>query len=162
MGPVNNLMIPEWDDLVYRGLWHEALERLHKEGQQFPRIYRASIAPHALRSGLRAWHQQPAGSRLRISSARSSNFGFNQGWVAPRAARRNARPGKKVAVVEFRSGRTFRRRPAQQSRPSGSPYLNDADRIGGLLMYGIPNMKLEKSTVQRRVRSAGTGKALTS
>ena len=76
--------------------------------------------------------------------------GFEEGWIVARAARRR-RTGKKVAVVGSGPGGAGLRRAAQPRRATWVTVFERADRIGGLLMYGIPNMKLDKEVVQRRV-----------
>ena len=109
--PVNNL-IPEWNDLVYRGLWREALERLHKTNN-FPE-FTGRVCP------------APCEGACVVGINAPPIVGSGPSGLAC-AAQLN-RTGHQVTVYER------------------------ADRIGGLLMYGIPNMKLEKeAVVQRRV-----------
>lgn len=142
--PVNNL-IPEWNDLVYRGLWRDALDRLHKTNN-FPEFTgRVCPAPceGACTVGL-------VGEPVAIKTLERSiiDHGFEEGWVTPQPPA--VRTGKKVAVVG--SGPSGLAAAAQLNNAGHTVTVFErADRIGGLLMYGIPNMKLDKDTVQRRV-----------
>lgn len=144
--PVNNL-IPEWNDLVYRGLWREALERLHKTNN-FPEFTgRACPAPceGSCVLGINA----PPVTIKNIENTIIER-GFEEGWVNPEPPA--TRTGKKVAVVG--SGPAGLAAAQQLNRAGHSvTVLERADRPGGLLMYGIPNMKLDKDeVVMRRIR----------
>ncbi len=142
--PVNNL-IPEWNDLVYRGLWQDALDRLLKTNN-FPEFTgRVCPAPceGACTVGL-------VGEPVTIKTIEQEiiDRGFDEGWMAPSPPR--VRTGKKVAVVG--SGPSGLACAAQLNSVGHSVTVFErADRIGGLLMYGIPNMKLDKNVVKRRV-----------
>lgn len=142
--PVNNL-IPEWNDLVYRGLWQDALERLLKTNN-FPEFTgRVCPAPceGACTVGL-------IGEPVAIKTIERAiiDRGFEEGWMQP--APPKVRTGKKVAVVG--SGPSGLACADQLNKVGHTVTVFErADRIGGLLMYGIPNMKLDKRTVQRRV-----------
>jgi glutamate synthase (NADPH/NADH) small chain len=142
--PINNL-IPEWNDLVFRGLWRDALDRLHKTNN-FPEFTgRVCPAPceGACNLGL---IENPV--TIKNNECSIIDRAFAEGWVQPEAPAR--RTGKKVAVVgSGPSGLAC----AEQLNKAGHQVtvFERADRIGGLLMYGIPNMKLDKSVVQRRV-----------
>lgn len=142
--PLSNL-IPEWNDLIYRGLWKEAFHRLLKTNN-FPE-FTGRVCPSpcegACTLGLNADPVTNKNNEYAIIEK-----AYDEGWMAPQPPTR--RTGRKVAVVG--------------SGPSGlacADQLNKAghevtvfernDRIGGLLMYGIPNMKLDKKYVQRRV-----------
>ncbi len=142
--PINNL-IPEWNDLVYRGLWREALERLQKTNN-FPEFTgRVCPAPceGACTAGL---HESPV--TVKNNEYAIVEKGFEEGWVVPKPP--VIRTGKKVAVVG--SGPAGLAAAAQlNSAGHWVTLFERADRIGGLLMYGIPNMKLDKKLVQRRV-----------
>ncbi len=142
--PINNL-IPEWNDLVYRGLWKEALERLHKTNN-FPE-FTGRVCPAPCEGSCVLGITDPPVTIKNIECAIIDN-GFAQGWV--KAEPPEKRTGKKVAVVG--SGPAGLAAAAQLNRAGHwvTVYERD-DRIGGLLMYGIPNMKLDKSIVQRRV-----------
>lgn len=142
--PVNNL-IPEWNDLVYRGLWREALERLHKTNN-FPE-FTGRVCPAPCEGSCTLGIIEPAVTIKSIEAA-IIDKGFEEGWVVPHPPEK--RTGKKVAVVG--SGPSGLACAAQLNSVGHSVTVYErADRIGGLLMYGIPNMKLDKNYVQRRV-----------
>ncbi len=141
--PINNL-IPEWNDLVYRGLWREALDRLHKTNN-FPEFTgRVCPAPceGSCNAGLIA---EPV--TIKQIECSIIDKGWEMGWV--RAEPPQVRTGKRVAVVG--SGPAGLCAAAQLNRAGHSVTVFEReDRVGGLLMYGIPNMKLDKRLVQRR------------
>jgi len=143
--PINNL-IPEWNDLVYKGQWKEALIRLHKTNN-FPE-FTGRVCPAPCEGSCTVGLN---GDPVTIKSIEVSiiDRAFRDGWVEPDRPR--TRTGKKVAVVG--SGPAGLACAAQLNRAGhGVTVFERADRIGGLLMYGIPNMKLDKSVVQRRVK----------
>ncbi len=142
--PINNL-IPEWNDLVYRGLWREALDRLHKTNN-FPE-FTGRVCPAPCEGSCVLGINEPAVTIKSIECA-IIDKGFEMGWVQPEPPA--VRTGKKAAVVG--SGPAGLAAAAQLNRAGHSVTVFErADRIGGLLMYGIPNMKLDKGIVQRRV-----------
>jgi glutamate synthase (NADPH/NADH) small chain len=142
--PVNNL-IPEWNDLIYRGLWQEALQRLHKTNN-FPE-FTGRVCPAPCEGSCVLGLNELPVTIKNIEAAIIDN-GFNQGWVV--AEKPEMRTGKKVAVIG--SGPAGLACAAQLNRAGHLVTVYErADRIGGLLMYGIPNMKLDKKIVQRRV-----------
>jgi glutamate synthase (NADPH/NADH) small chain len=142
--PINNL-IPEWNDLVYRGLWKEALERLHKTNN-FPEFTGRVCPAPCEGSCVLGLNELPV--TIKTIEAAIIDNGFVQGWVTPEAPQK--RTGKKVAVIG--SGPSGLSCAAQLNRAGHLVTVYErADRIGGLLMYGIPNMKLDKQIVQRRV-----------
>ncbi|MGZ8938993.1 MAG: glutamate synthase subunit beta [Limisphaerales bacterium] len=142
--PINNL-IPEWNDLVYRGLWHEALERLHKTNN-FPEFTGRVCPAPCEGSCVLGIHSPPV--TIKNIEASIADRGWDEGWIT--AEPPAVRTGKKVAVVG--SGPAGLCAAAQLNRAGHTVTVFErADRIGGLLMYGIPNMKLDKSQVQRRV-----------
>ncbi len=142
--PVNNL-IPEWNDLVYRGLWKEALERLHKTNN-FPE-FTGRVCPAPCEGSCVLGMNEPAVTIKNIEYS-IIDKGFAEGWVKPEPPEK--RTGKKVAVVG--SGPAGLACAAQLNRAGHLVTVYErADRIGGLLMYGIPNMKLDKKVVQRRL-----------
>jgi glutamate synthase (NADPH) small chain len=143
--PINNL-IPEWNDLVYRGLWQEALERLHKTNN-FPEVT-GRVCPAPCEGSCVLGINTPAVTIKNIECA-IADRGWEEGWIV--AEPPGARTGKKVAVVG--SGPAGLCAAAQLNR-SGHwvTVFERADRFGGLLMYGIPNPKLDKTkVVQRRL-----------
>lgn len=142
--PVNNL-IPEWNDLVYRGLWKEALERLHKTNN-FPEFTGRVCPAPCEGSCVLGMNELPV--TIKNIECSIIDRGFAEGWVTPEPPEK--RTGKKVAVVG--SGPAGLACAAQLNRAGhGVTVYERADRIGGLLMYGIPNMKLDKTIVQRRL-----------
>ncbi|SEM99355.1 glutamate synthase subunit beta [Nitrosomonas marina] len=142
--PINNL-IPEWNDLVYRGLWKQALERLHKTNN-FPE-FTGRVCPAPCEGSCVLGIIEPPVTIKTIEQA-IADKGFEEGWIVPEPPR--YRTGKKVAVVG--SGPSGLSCAAQLNRAGHLVTVYErADRIGGLLMYGIPNMKLDKTVVQRRV-----------
>ncbi|MEW6749988.1 MAG: glutamate synthase subunit beta [Candidatus Latescibacterota bacterium] len=142
--PLHNL-IPEWNDLVYRGLWREALERLHRTND-FPE-FTGRVCPAPCEGACVVGLGQPAVTIKSIECA-IVDRGFEEGWIVPQPPPR--RTGKRVAVVG--SGPAGLACAAQLNRAGHwVTVLERADRIGGLLTYGIPNMKLDKRLVQRRV-----------
>src|SRR5438034_8621733 len=142
--PINNL-IPEWNDLVYRGLWKEALERLHKTNN-FPEFTGRVCPAPCEGSCVLGLNELPV--TIKTIEQAIIDKGFENGWVVPQPPLK--RTGKKVAVVG--SGPAGLAAAAQLNRAGHQVTVFErADRIGGLLMYGIPNMKLDKRTVQRRV-----------
>ncbi|HEV3237237.1 MAG TPA: glutamate synthase subunit beta [Gemmataceae bacterium] len=142
--PINNL-IPEWNDLVYRGLWREALERLHKTNN-FPE-FTGRVCPAPCEGSCVLGISEPPVTIKNIEMA-IVDRGFEEGWIVPEPPAK--RTGKRVAVVG--SGPAGLSAAAQLNRAGHwVTVFERADRIGGLLMYGIPNMKLDKHTVERRV-----------
>ncbi|MEI8044956.1 MAG: glutamate synthase subunit beta, partial [Verrucomicrobiota bacterium] len=138
--PVNNL-IPEWNDLVYRGRWQEALERLHKTNN-FPE-FTGRVCPAPCEGSCVLGINDPP---VTIKSLECSiiDHGWANDWVVPKPPR--TRTGKRVAVVG--SGPAGLCAAAQLNRAGHFVTVFErADRVGGLLMYGIPNMKLDKAKV---------------
>lgn len=144
-GCPNHNLIPEINDLVYRGLWKGALARLLKYNN-FPE-FTSRVCPAPCEGACTAGLATEPVTTKNIEFAVIEK-GFEKGWVKPRPPAR--RSGKKVAVVgSGPSGLAC----ADQLNRAGHlvTVFERADRIGGLLMYGIPYMKLEKWVVQRRV-----------
>ena len=143
--PIHNL-IPEWNDLVYRGLWREALERLHKTNN-FP-DFTGRVCPAPCEGSCVLGITSPPVTIKNIECA-IADKGWEEGWIKPEAPA--VRTGKKVAVVG--SGPAGLCAAAQCNRAGHLVTVFErADRPGGLLMYGIPNMKLDKKLVLRRVK----------
>jgi NAD(P)H-dependent glutamate synthase small subunit len=142
--PINNL-IPEWNHLVYSGHWERALKRLHKTNN-FPE-FTGRVCPAPCEGACVLGITNPAVTIKNIEHA-IIDHGFEEGWVT--AVVPESRTGKTVAVVG--SGPAGLAAAAQLNKAGHSVTVYErADRIGGLLMYGIPNMKLGKDVVQRRV-----------
>jgi glutamate synthase (NADPH/NADH) small chain len=142
--PVNNL-IPTWNDLVWKGRWREALRTLHSTNN-FPeftgRICPAPCEPACVLS----INESPV--TIKTIEQNIIDRGFLEGWVQPEAPR--LRTGKKIAIVG--SGPAGLAAAQQLNRAGHSiTVFEKHDRIGGLLRYGIPDFKLEKRVVDRRL-----------
>ena len=141
--PINNL-IPEWNDLVYRGLWKEALDRLHKTNN-FPE-FTGRVCPAPCEGSCVLGINNPPVTIKNIECT-IIDHGWEQGWV--KAEPPQKRTGKKVAIVG--SGPAGLTAAAQLNRAGHWVTVYEkCDRPGGLLMYGIPNMKLDKEKVLMR------------
>jgi glutamate synthase (NADPH/NADH) small chain len=144
--PINNL-IPEWNDLVYRNLWSQALDRLLKTNN-FPE-FTGRVCPAPCEGSCTLGSIDPAVTIKNIEVSIIER-GYEEGWVV--AAPPAIRTGKKVAVVG--SGPAGLSAAAQLNKAGHSVTVFErADLPGGLLMYGIPNMKLDKrEVVLRRIK----------
>jgi glutamate synthase (NADPH/NADH) small chain len=143
--PIHNL-IPEWNDHVYRGFWRDAWERLMKTNN-FPE-FTGRVCPAPCEGSCVLGIIQPPVTIKNIECS-IIEHAFAEGWVEPKQIA--VRTGKKVAVVG--SGPSGLAAADQLNKAGHSVTVFERDdRIGGLLMYGIPNMKLDKqAVVQRRV-----------
>ena len=143
--PIHNL-IPEWNDLVYKDQWHEALIRLHKTNN-FPE-FTGRVCPAPCEGACVLGITDPSVTIKNIEMA-IIDRGFEEGWV--KAEPPKTRTQYKVAVVG--SGPAGLAAAAQLNKAGHNVTVYErADRIGGLLMYGIPNMKLAKNeVVERRI-----------
>jgi glutamate synthase (NADPH/NADH) small chain len=143
--PVDNL-IPDWNDLVYRGRWQDALERLHRTNNLPEMTGRVCPAPCEV-SCVLGLIEPPVSIKLNEYSIVEK--GFAEGWIKPEPPK--VRTGKKVAVVgSGPSGLAA----AQQLNRAGHlvTVFEKNDRVGGLLRYGIPDFKLEKRVIDRRLK----------
>jgi glutamate synthase (NADPH/NADH) small chain len=143
--PLGNI-IPDWNDLVYRDQWHEAINRLHATNN-FPEFTgRVCPAPCEAACVLGINEDPVAIKQIECAIA---DHAFDEGWIV--AEPPTVRTGKKVAVIG--SGPAGMAAAQQLNRAGHAVTVFErADRPGGLLMYGIPDFKLEKSRVIRRVK----------
>jgi len=144
--PLGNI-IPDWNDLVYRDRWKEAIERLHATNN-FPEFTgRLCPAPceNSCVLGLDVYSQPVTIKQMEVSII---DHAWNEGWVKPQPAHKKS--GKKVAVVG--SGPAGLACAQQLARVGHAVTVFErADRIGGLLRYGIPEFKMEKRHINRRM-----------
>jgi glutamate synthase (NADPH) small chain len=142
--PVNNI-IPDWNDLVYRGRWKEAVRQLHATNN-FPE-FTGRICPAPCEAACVLGITDPPVTIKQIEK-NIVERGFKEGWIRPQPPR--MRTGKSVAIVGSGPAGLA---AAQQLRRAGHAVTvyEKADRIGGLLRYGIPNFKMEKHIIDRRV-----------
>ena len=143
--PIDNL-IPEWNDLVYNNEWQEALERLEKTNN-FPE-FTGRVCPAPCEGACVLGLNNPAVTIKNIELA-IVDKGFEEGWIKTRLI--ESRSGKNVAIVGSGPAGLAAADELNQMGHSVKVYER-SDRIGGLLMYGIPNMKLGKDVVDRRVK----------
>jgi glutamate synthase (NADPH) small chain len=142
--PVNNI-IPDWNDLVYRGEWREALAVLHSTNN-FPE-FTGRICPAPCEAGCTLNIDDKPVTIKTIECAIIDKAWENE-WITPQPARH--RTGKRVAVVG--SGPAGLACAQQLSRAGHEVTVFEKnDRIGGLLRYGIPDFKMEKHTIDRRI-----------
>ncbi|MAU92113.1 MAG: FAD-binding protein, partial [Gammaproteobacteria bacterium TMED182] len=138
--PISNL-IPEWNDLIYKHQWRDALDRLHKTNN-FPE-FTGRVCPAPCEGACVLGITNPAVTIKNIEAA-IIDRGFEEGWVIPEPPEH--RTGKTIAVIG--SGPCGLSAAAQLNKAGHSVTVFEReDRIGGLLMYGIPNMKLEKNMI---------------
>ncbi|MGD9723835.1 MAG: glutamate synthase subunit beta [Pirellulales bacterium] len=142
--PLGNI-IPDWNDLVYRNRWREAIDRLHATNN-FPE-FTGRVCPAPCEAACVLGINEDPVSIKRIEMA-IADRAFEEGWIVPEVPA--TRTGKKVAVVGSGPAGLA---AAQQLNRAGHwvTVFERADRPGGLLMYGIPDFKLEKSRVWRRI-----------
>ena len=143
--PVNNL-IPDWNDLVYNGRWEAAIRRLHSTNN-FPE-FTGRICPAPCEAACVLAIDQPAVS-IKLIERGVVDRAWDEGWIHPEPPEQNT--GKRVAVVGSGPAGLA---AAQQLRRAGHSVTvyEKSDRIGGLLRYGIPNFKLEKHVLDRRLQ----------
>jgi glutamate synthase (NADPH/NADH) small chain len=142
--PVNNL-IPDWNDLVYNNRWEAAIRRLHSTNN-FPE-FTGRICPAPCEAACVLGINQPPVS-IKLIERSIVERGWDEGWIRPEPPERST--GKRIAVVGSGPAGLA---AAQQLRRAGHSVTvyEKSDRIGGLLRYGIPNFKLEKHVIDRRI-----------
>ncbi len=142
--PINNL-IPEWNDLVYNGKWEEAADRLHLTNN-FPEFTGRVCPAPCEGSCTLGINQDPV--TIKNIEVTISDRAFSKNWITPNSP--PEKTGKKIAVIG--SGPAGLACADQLNKVGHQVTVYErADRPGGLLMYGIPNMKLDKKIVQRRI-----------
>jgi glutamate synthase (NADPH/NADH) small chain len=143
--PVNNL-IPDWNDLAYNNKWERAIRRLHATNN-FPE-FTGRICPAPCEAACVLGIDQPPVS-IKLIEKSIVERAWEEGWIHPEPPEHNT--GKRVAVVGSGPAGLA---AAQQLRRAGHSVTvyEKADRIGGLLRYGIPNFKLEKHVIERRLK----------
>jgi glutamate synthase (NADPH/NADH) small chain len=143
--PVNNI-IPDWNDLVYRGRWREAIRRLHATNN-FPE-FTGRICPAPCEAACVLGINEPAVTIKQIEKT-IVDRAWEEGWIVPEPPA--IRTGKRVAVIG--SGPAGLAAAQQLCRAGHSVTVFEKDdRIGGLLRYGIPNFKMEKTVLDRRLK----------
>ena len=143
--PVNN-NIPDWNDLIYRGRWRDAVRALHATNN-FPE-FTGRICPAPCEAACVLAINQPAVTIKNIEKT-IVDRAFDEGWIVPEPPKH--RTVRKVAIVGSGPAGLA---AAQQLRRAGHfvKVFEKADRVGGLLRYGIPNFKLKKHLIDRRVQ----------
>jgi glutamate synthase (NADPH/NADH) small chain len=142
--PVSNL-IPDWNDLVYNSRWEAAIHRLHATNN-FPE-FTGRICPAPCEAACVLGIDQPAVS-IKLIERSVVERAWDEGWIHPEPPEQNT--GKRVAIVGSGPAGLA---AAQQLRRAGHSVsvFEKSDRLGGLLRYGIPNFKLEKHVIDRRI-----------
>jgi glutamate synthase (NADPH/NADH) len=142
--PISNI-IPKWNELVFQGQWRDALNRLLMTNN-FPE-FTGRVCPAPCEGAcVLGINEDPVG--IKSIECAIIDRGFDEGWMIPSPPK--YRSGKKIAIIG--SGPAGLACADQLNKAGHSVTVYErSDRIGGLLMYGIPNMKLDKRTVQRRV-----------
>ncbi|MCJ1307215.1 glutamate synthase [NADH] [Agyrium rufum] len=142
--PISNI-IPKWNELVFQNQWKDALDRLNMTNN-FPE-FTGRVCPAPCEGAcVLGINEDPVG--IKSIECAIIDRGFDMGWMVPRPPK--VRTGKSVAIIG--SGPAGLATADQLNKAGHSVTVYErADRIGGLLMYGIPNMKLDKAIVQRRV-----------
>lgn len=143
--PLGNI-IPDWNDLVYRGRWKEAIQRLHATNN-FPE-FTGRLCPAPCEEACVLGINEPPVTIKNIENSIVEKA-FAEGWIVPEPPAR--RTGKRVAVIGSGPAGLA---AAQQLNRAGHlvTVFERSDRIGGLLRYGIPEFKMEKSVLDRRLR----------
>ena len=147
--PLGNI-IPDWNDLVYRGLWQEAIDRLHATNN-FP-DFTGTLCPAPCEGAcVLGINDEPV--TIKAIELAIIDHAWSQGWVRPEPP--TVLSGKKIAVVGSGPAGLA---GAQQLRRAGHEVtvLERDDRIGGLLRYGIPEFKMEKRVLNRRLKQLET------
>jgi glutamate synthase (NADPH) small chain len=147
--PVNNL-IPDWNELASGGRWREALDRLHRTNN-FPE-FTGRVCPAPCEAAC-TLNLEDAPVTIKTIECEIVDRGWREGWIRPQGAARGT--GKRIAVVG--SGPAGLACAQQLARMGHSPTVFEkADRVGGLLRYGIPDFKMDKALIDRRIAQMET------
>ena len=142
--PLTNI-IPDWNDLVYKGRWQEAVRVLHSTNN-FPE-FTGRICPAPCEAACVLGINEPAVA-IKVIERSIIDYAYDRGWIVPEIP--EVRSGKKVAVIG--SGPAGLAAAQQLARAGHAVTVYEkADRIGGLLRYGIPDFKMEKHWIDRRL-----------
>ncbi|MGE0179231.1 MAG: glutamate synthase subunit beta [Sphingomonas sp.] len=142
--PIENL-IPDWNDLVTAGQWRAALDRLHRTNN-FPE-FTGRVCPAPCEAAC-TLNLDDAPVAIKTIECAIVDRGWDEGWIVPEAATRGT--GKRIAIVG--SGPAGLACAQQLARMGHSPTVFEkADRVGGLLRYGIPDFKMDKALIDRRI-----------
>ncbi|MBL8232327.1 MAG: glutamate synthase subunit beta [Bryobacterales bacterium] len=142
--PVNNI-IPDWNDLVYRNKWKEAIRLLHSTNN-FPE-FTGRICPAPCESSCVLGINEPPVA-IKLIERNIVDHAWSEGWIRPEMPER--RTGKRIAIIG--SGPAGLAAAQQLARAGHQVEIFEkADRIGGLLRYGIPDFKMEKHHIDRRM-----------
>src|SRR5277367_902077 len=142
--PLNNV-IPDWNDLVYRDRWRDAIRVLHSTNN-FPE-FTGRICPAPCEAACVLGINEPPVA-IKVIEKTVIDHAWEQGWIHPEPPAK--RSGKRVAVVG--SGPAGMAAAQQLARAGHAvTVFEKSDRIGGLLRYGIPNFKMEKHLIDRRL-----------
>ena len=146
--PLNNI-IPDWNDLVYRGRWKEALRVLHATNN-FPE-FTSRICPAPCETSCVLGITDPPVSIKWIERS-IIDHAYREGWIRPEPP--EARTGRRIAIIG--SGPAGLAAAQQLARVGHAvTVFEKADRVGGLLRYGIPDFKMEKQLIDRRLEQMG-------
>ena len=143
--PLHNL-VPEWNDLIYNGNWEEAYKRL-KKTNNFPE-FTSRVCPALCEAACTCGHY---GDSVTVKENEHGivEYAYEHGYAGAKPPR--VRTGKTVAVIGSGPAGLATADQLNKRGHTVTVYERD-DRAGGLLMYGIPNMKLEKSVIERKIR----------